>query len=93
MSLVGNWQREAAKFAPGLRVYAHHGGGRCRGDAFDERVADSDVVVTTYATAVRDIEQLAERRWHRVVLDEAQAVKNRLSRGAKLFAVWTQVTG
>ena len=33
MSLVGNWQREAAKFAPGLRVYAHHGGARLHGDA------------------------------------------------------------
>ncbi|EHB56131.1 SNF2-related protein [Mycolicibacterium rhodesiae JS60] len=83
MSLVGNWQREAAKFAPALRVYAHHGAGRSRGDAFDELVSDSDLVVTTYATAVRDIEQLADRRWHRVVLDEAQAVKNRLSQGAK----------
>src|SRR5699024_2787104 len=36
MSLVGNWQREAAKFAPGLRVYAHHGGARLRGDALTE---------------------------------------------------------
>lgn len=83
MSLVGNWQREAAKFAPELRVYAHHGSGRCRGEEFDERVGDSDLVVTTYATAVRDIEELADRQWHRVVLDEAQAVKNRLSHGAK----------
>lgn len=83
MSLVGNWEREAAKFAPNLRVYAHHGGGRCHGGDLDDRIAESDLVVTTYATAVRDIEELADRRWHRVVLDEAQAVKNRLSMGAK----------
>jgi SNF2 family DNA or RNA helicase len=31
MSLVGNWQREAARFAPGLRVYPHHGGARLHG--------------------------------------------------------------
>ena len=83
MSLVGNWQREAAKFAPALRVYAHHGAARLRGDALGERLADTDVVVTTYATATRDIDELAGFRWNRVVLDEAQAVKNSLSRGAK----------
>jgi len=83
MSLVGNWQREAAKFAPALRVYAHHGTARLRGDALREQLADTDVVVSTYATATRDIGELAGFRWNRVVLDEAQAVKNSLSRGAK----------
>lgn len=83
MSLVGNWQREAAKFAPALRVYAHHGPARLRGAALSEQLADTDVVVSTYATVTRDIDELAEFEWNRVVLDEAQAVKNSLSRGAK----------
>ena len=83
MSLVGNWQREAAKFAPALRVYPHHGPARLRGEALREHLANIDVVVTTYATATRDIDDLAGIRWNRVVLDEAQAVKNSLSRGAK----------
>jgi SNF2 family DNA or RNA helicase len=83
MSLVGNWQREAAKFAPGLRVYAHHGAARRSGEALRERLADTDLIVTTYATASRDIEELAGYQWHRVVLDEAQAVKNSLSQAAK----------
>jgi SNF2 family DNA or RNA helicase len=83
MSLVGNWQREAAKFAPGLRVYAHHGGARLHGDALCNHLEDTHLVVTTYATATRDIEELAGYGWDRVVLDEAQAVKNSLSRGAK----------
>jgi SNF2 family DNA or RNA helicase len=83
MSLVGNWQREAAKFAPGLRVYAHHGGARLRGDALREHLAGVDLIVTTYATATRDIDELAGHGWNRVVLDEAQAVKNSLSQGAK----------
>lgn len=83
MSLVGNWQREAAKFAPALRVYAHHGGTRWHGEALREHLADIDLMVTTYATATRDIDELAAHRWNRVVLDEAQAVKNSLSRGAK----------
>ena len=83
MSLVGDWQREAARFAPDLRVYAHHGGARLRGDALREHLADTDLVVTTYATATRDIDQLCGHEWNRVVLDEAQAVKNSLSQGAK----------
>lgn len=83
MSLVGNWQREAAKFAPGLRVHAHHGPHRLRGEAFEATVADADLVVTTYSTATRDIDELAAYDWHRLVLDEAQAIKNSLSRSAK----------
>jgi SNF2 family DNA or RNA helicase len=83
MSLVGTWQREAAKFAPALRVYAHHGTARLHGEELAEQLDATDLIVTTYATAARDIDELAEYQWNRVVLDEAQAVKNSLSRGAK----------
>jgi hypothetical protein len=83
MSLVGNWQREAAKFAPSLRVYAHHGTARRHGAELAEHLAGADLVVTTYATAVRDIGELAELDWRRLVLDEAQAIKNSLSQAAK----------
>jgi SNF2 family DNA or RNA helicase len=83
MSLVGNWQREAARFAPALRVYAHHGGQRLHGEQLREQLGATDVVVTTYATATRDIDELAGYEWRRVVLDEAQAIKNSLSRSAK----------
>ena len=76
MSLVGNWQREAAKFAPALRVYAHHGRERLHGDGLEDRLAETDLIATTYATATRDIEELAEYQWDRVVLDEAQADKS-----------------
>ncbi len=83
MSLVGNWQREAARFTPGLRVYAHHGPERSRGDDLAGQLARADLVVTTYATATRDIDELAGFTWQRVVLDEAQAIKNSLSHAAK----------
>jgi superfamily II DNA or RNA helicase len=83
MSLVGNWQREAARFTPGLRVYAHHGPQRLRGEEFGCQLGEADLVVTTYATATRDIEELAGYEWRRVVLDEAQAIKNSLSQTAK----------
>ncbi|MFG1710165.1 DEAD/DEAH box helicase [Nonomuraea sp. M3C6] len=71
MSLVGNWQRESARFAPGLRVYVHHGSGR---DA--TRIPEADLVITTYGTAQRDLETLKGYEWRRVVCDEAQAIKN-----------------
>jgi SNF2 family DNA or RNA helicase len=83
MSLVGNWQREAARFAPELRVYAHHGRDRLQGEDLRERLDQTDLVVTTYATATRDVDELAGFAWHRIVLDEAQAIKNSLSRSAK----------
>jgi SNF2 family DNA or RNA helicase len=48
-----------------------------------ERLAVTDVIVTTYATGTRDIDELSGYDWQRVVLDEAQAIKNSLSRTAK----------
>ncbi len=80
MSLVGNWQREAGRFAPGLRVHVHHGGERLSGRALRKAVRDSDLVITTYALAARDREELGAVEWGRVVLDEAQNVKNAAAR-------------
>ena len=76
MSIVGNWVREAARFAPSLRVLVHHGPERLAGDEFSARASSSDIVVTTYALAHRDRELLECVRWGRVVLDEAQNIKN-----------------
>lgn len=76
MSVVGNWQREAARFAPGLRVYVHHGADRPHGDALASRIAGADLVLTTYALLARDGDELRALRFERVVLDEAQYVKN-----------------
>jgi hypothetical protein len=80
MSLVGNWQREAERFAPGLAVHVHHGGERLSGPALRRAVRGSDLVITTYALAARDREELAAVDWARVVLDEAQNVKNPAAR-------------
>ncbi|URM99773.1 DEAD/DEAH box helicase [Actinomadura madurae] len=83
MSLVGSWQREAARFTPKLRVYAHHGTGRHRGEDLGAAVAGADLVLTTYGTATRDAETLAPIEWGRVVCDEAQALKNSGTRQAR----------
>jgi non-specific serine/threonine protein kinase len=82
MSLVGNWQREAAKFAPALRVHVHHGAERAQGKRFTQAVEAADLVVTTYALAARDAAALRKIEWHRIVVDEAQAIKNAATRQA-----------
>jgi hypothetical protein len=82
MSLVGNWQREAARFTPQLRVHVHHGKERARGKRFTDAVAASDLVVTTYALAARDAADLRKITWRRVVVDEAQAIKNAATKQA-----------
>ncbi|MFI6869928.1 SNF2-related protein [Nocardia sp. NPDC050406] len=83
MSVVGNWQREAERFAPGLRVLVHHGAGRRSGPELDGAVRDSDLVVTTYALLARDVEELKRQDWQRVVVDEAQHIKNAATRQAR----------
>ncbi|GIE48539.1 hypothetical protein Ani05nite_20730 [Amorphoplanes nipponensis] len=73
LSVLGNWQREAARFAPGLRVRVLHGADRPEPA---ELLDGADVVLTTYAIATRDADALAAVAWDRVVLDEAQHIKN-----------------
>ncbi|WP_432522235.1 DEAD/DEAH box helicase [Kineococcus sp. SYSU DK006] len=83
MSVVGNWQAEAARFAPGLRVHVQHGPARPRGADLAAVAAGHDLVVTTYGLLVRDAADLARVPWRRVALDEAQHVKNAATRAAR----------
>ncbi|MEW2521210.1 DEAD/DEAH box helicase [Actinacidiphila alni] len=76
MSLVGNWRRETAAFAPDLRVYVHHGSGRRSGTELAAAVRGADLVITTYGLVQRDHEALSAVTWRRLVVDEAQSVKN-----------------
>ncbi|HVM54044.1 MAG TPA: SNF2-related protein, partial [Acidimicrobiales bacterium] len=82
-AVVGNWAAEAARFTPGLRVVVHHGAARSSAEELEAEVAGADIVITTYGTAVRDIEALEQHSWDRVVLDEAQAIKNPASETAQ----------
>lgn len=70
-SLLGNWEREITKFAPGIPVRRFHGATRDL-----DAVADDGFVLTTYGTMRRDAARLAEVGWGMVVADEAQHVKN-----------------
>ena len=75
-AVVGNWAAEAARFTRRLRVVVHHGASRASAAGLDAEIRGADIVITTYGTAVRDVEALAGRTWERVILDEAQAIKN-----------------
>jgi len=72
-SLVHNWIAEAARFAPQLRSLQLHGTDRRRDF---ERIAQSDLVVTSFALLARDIEQLGAQEFHLLIVDEAQNIKN-----------------
>ena len=82
-AVLGNWAAEAARFTPELSVQVHHGTARATAAELAAEAAGADVVLTTYATAVRDVEALAGVEWHRVVVDEAQTIKNPASETAK----------
>jgi SNF2 family DNA or RNA helicase len=76
MSIVGNWHREVQRFAPSLKVMIHHGHERLSGEAFAQEAKQHDIVITTYALALRDKEHLSLIDWEYVVVDEAQNIKN-----------------
>ena len=83
MSLVGNWQREAARFTPDLRVHVHHGADRLDGESLASALAGADLVITTYGVATRDRAALSQLTWARVVCDEAQNIKNHATKQAR----------
>ena len=83
-SVIGNWKREIERFSPSLRTFIHHGTVRLR-DAGEFRsiCLEHDVVITSYALARKDEKLLAPIPWKRVVLDEAQNIKNPMSAQTK----------
>jgi len=72
-SVVENWQREAAKFAPGLKVLILQGADRKK--RF-RRIPEADLVLTSYALIARDLDVFLGHTFHLIALDEAQHIKN-----------------
>jgi SNF2 family DNA or RNA helicase len=72
-TLLENWSREFAKFAPTLRTAIHQGANRT---GFPSVLTSFDAVITSYETVVRDLSILKMVSWNIVILDEAQAIKN-----------------
>ncbi|MDB6094013.1 MAG: Non-specific serine/threonine protein kinase [Verrucomicrobia bacterium] len=78
-SLVENWRREAARFAPGLNLLVHHGSRRLTSAAEAETF---DLIVTSYGTLARDRELFSNIKFAVIIADEAQHIKNRRSQNA-----------
>jgi len=72
-SLIYNWEDEALRFAPELKIYVHTGIQRVRESA---EINDVDLILTSYGTLRRDRKMLSEIPFNYIILDEAQAIKN-----------------
>ncbi|MBE8167240.1 MAG: DEAD/DEAH box helicase, partial [Shewanella sp.] len=74
-SVVGNWLKEIQKFAPELNAIIHHGGDRKQND-FAAHIADYQLVISSYGLLRRDKALFKDINWSRIIIDEAQNVKN-----------------
>ncbi len=81
-SVLGNWQREAERFAPALTVLQHYGSERAQAEG-DFPLRAGTLVVTSYGLLRRDADLLSKVDWSLVVLDEAQNIKNSASATAR----------
>lgn len=79
-SVIGNWRREAARFAPELKVLTLHGPDRAELVA---RIPAHDLVLSTYPLLPRDEDAFLAHEYHLLVLDEAQYIKNPLAKAAE----------
>ena len=84
VSLMGNWQREAARFCPSLRTVVLHG--KDRHDVAAS-MSECDVVIAPYSLLQRARERWLEASWHLVVLDEAQNIKNATTHAAQVVGL------
>ena len=76
-SVVGNWLREIQKFAPHITATVHHGSDRTKDTkTFKKACRDHDILITSFALARKDAKLFNSIEWHRIVLDEAQNIKN-----------------
>lgn len=69
--LITNWQAEIQKFAPSLKTSIYHGGQRDLG-----KLNGYDILLTSYGIARSDAGELSKMKWHSLVIDEAQNIKN-----------------
>jgi SNF2 family DNA or RNA helicase len=82
-TVVGNWRKEAERFAPELSVLVHHGLARGKGAAFAKQAKKQALVLTSYSLLHRDLAALKQVEWAGVLLDEAQNIKNPETRQAQ----------
>ena len=84
-SLLANWEREAQRFTPNLKLITHFGNGRPK---TSDHFTDANLILTTYGIVRRDLEMLRQYNFHYIVLDESQAIKNpnaKISKNVRLL--------
>src|SRR5690606_30809087 len=81
-SVIGNWERALERFAPHLNVVLHYGSKRPKAEQFFDSIRGADLVITSYALAQIDSEELQQISWDSLCLDEAQNIKNAYSKQA-----------
>ncbi|MBN2444635.1 MAG: DEAD/DEAH box helicase [Spirochaetales bacterium] len=83
-SVIGNWEKEIERFAPELKTIIHHGSDRMKlANDFQTESCNNDVVITSFTLTRKDTALLQEIEWHRIVVDEAQNIKNPISAQTK----------
>ncbi len=83
MSVVNNWQKEAARFTPDLPVMIHHGLSRQKGEAFRKQAEQHAIVVSSFSLLHRDLHLFKDVKWAGLVVDEAQNIKNAETKQAR----------
>ncbi len=74
-SVIGNWDREIKKFAPSIKTYIYHGSKR-KSDVFHKAIEGCDIVITSFGLLRRDKAVFQSQHWSRIIVDEAQNIKN-----------------
>lgn len=76
-SVLGNWQKEIGKFAPQLDCMIHHGSDRATtAGTLKRSCGKNDLLITSFTIARKDAALLKQQEWRRIVVDEAQNIKN-----------------
>jgi SNF2 family DNA or RNA helicase len=76
-SVIGNWEKEVQKFAPDLKTIVHHGSNRVNNeDEFKKNSLSHDMTITSFTIVRKDIKLFNSVNWQRIVVDEAQNIKN-----------------
>ena len=81
-SLISNWRNETERFAPDLSLLVLHGAER---QQYFDQIQDYDIVLTSYALIVRDANVFSHHRFHYLILDESQKIKNHKTKAASIL--------
>lgn len=84
-SVIGNWLKELEKFAPSIKATIHHGSKRTKKEDINQLMANNDIVITSYGLIRQDKALFTGVIWSRLIIDEAQNIKNPSSAQTKII--------